>query len=231
VLATTLSVLLGLPSPSQAAAPATPRVGQCHQLTTAQAWAAADPKRPVSCSKRHDLQTVAVVTASTSLAGMTADEVSSLGGKLCGPKQDRALGRNARVRELTAYSEYFFSPTQAQIDAGARWFRCDITLVAGTHLASLPKKRLSKPIIGSRIDDGERRCLTGRFLVTTCTQRHVYRSLTAFRVRTTAYPTSDQVVAAADRRCPKGWNQVVWPSTRAWAHGHHFAVCYDKTKK
>jgi hypothetical protein len=234
-LVTLLVATLGTLSPAQAdaAAPAAakPKVGQCHQLTARQALADSDPKRAASCSGRHDLQTIAVVTSSTSLAALTEDEVSDLGARLCDKPRDRALGRSATKREQTAYGAYFFAPTAAQIDAGARWFRCDIALVAGSHLAQLPRKRLSRPIIGRHVDSFERRCLTGKYWVTTCTSKHAYRSTDAVVLHTSAYPTGDQLVAAANRACPKSWDIVMPPSELGWEHGNRVAVCYVKTRR
>ena len=220
---------LGLSSPASAAG--VPKVGQCHQLTTRQVEAVSDAKRPVSCSKRHNLQTIAVVTSPTSLAGLTEEEQTELGSRLCGRKQAKALGRTATVRQQTAYAGFFFAPTEAQAAAGARWIRCDIGMVAGPRLVSLPEKRLSRPIIGSHIDDAERRCLTSTWYVTPCSHQHRYRSIAAFVVRTSAYPTGHQLGRAAHRRCPKAWDYVVPPSELGWKVGNHVAVCYIKTQK
>jgi hypothetical protein len=214
-----------------ASAAVTPKVGQCHQLTRAQAWAVSDTKKPVPCSARHNLQTIAVVTSPTSLAGLSADEQAEIASRLCQPKWTRMLGRTATVREQTAYGLFFFSPTAAQAAAGARRIRCDLGLVAVSRLSPLPKKRLSRPIIGSHIDDAERRCMTARWWVTPCSHKHAHRSIAAFVVRTSAYPTGEQLVAAANRKCPKTWDNVMPPSERGWEHGNHVAVCYDKTRR
>ena len=220
---------LGLTSPASAAG--VPEVGQCHQLTWRQAGAIADTKKAVPCSSRHNLQTVAVVTSPTSLAGLTDEEHATLGYRLCRTRLAKALGRTATVREQTAYEGFFFAPTQAQIDAGARWIRCDIGLSANTRLSALPEKRLSRPIIGAHIDDGERRCLTSKWYVTPCSHRHRYRSVTAFVVRASAYPSTAQQVRGANRRCVKASDYIVVPDEWSWAHGNHVAVCYTQTRK
>ncbi|WP_344042334.1 septum formation family protein [Nocardioides panacihumi] len=222
VFATTMALLVGLPSPGDAAV-AKPKVGQCHQLGA--------PLRAVPCSTNHNLQTVAVAFSSTSLAGLSNDQAYELGYRLCLPKWAKALGRSAVVREQTAYDLYWLLPSRAQVAAGVRWVRCDVALRAGKRLAPLPKHRLFRPVIGARIDNFERRCLTGRFSVTTCTRKHVFRSIKAFIISTASYPTTQQVLALADRKCPGRTNQVVWPSEDEWAHGNHVAVCYDRTGK
>jgi Septum formation len=230
VLATALAVLLGLPSPGQAAAPAKPRTGQCHQLTYRQSWATSDAKKPVSCTKRHNLQTIAVVTSPTSLDGLTEDQRSELAVSVCRPKLAKVLGRTATVREQTAWSDWFFIPTDAQIAAGARWIRCDLGLLASGRAAGLPHKRLSRSVIGSHIESSERRCLTAKTWVTPCSHKHAYRSIAAFTIHQSAYPTAADVVPNAKRACPKTWDYARWPTEYGWAHGNRVAVCYDKTK-
>lgn len=224
---------MGLASSSSSAATAAtrPKVGQCHQLTWRQSGAIADAKRAVSCSARHNLQTIAVVRSPTSLASLTPDQQADLGARLCSPKFDKALGRTATVREQTVYSLSFFAPTPAQIAAGARWIRCDVGKVAVDHFVTLPRHRLTRPIIGSRIKDSERRCLTSRWYITPCTSKHVQRSMKAFVVPQTTYPTGDQVGRLAARKCPTGWDNVTWASEWGWQHGNHVAVCYDKTRR
>lgn len=225
---------IGPVSPASAAAGPTssgPKVGQCHQLTWRQVAALADGKRAVSCSARHNLQTIAVVTAPTSLAGLTDEEHAELGSRLCAPRYDKALGRTAARRQLTVYSLFFFAPSPSQIAAGDRRIRCDVGKVAVDHLVALPKHRLARPIVAAHIADGERRCLTSRWYVTPCTTKHVLRSTTAFVLRQTAYPTPAQVGPVSARKCPRGTDTVVWASERGWAHGNHVAICYDKTRK
>jgi hypothetical protein len=231
LFATMLGLLIGLPSSSSAATPA-PKVGSCHQLFSLKQLAvASDTKPAVSCTQRHSTQTVAVVTSPTSQAGLTGEERGALGSRLCQPVWDKALGRNAVVREQTAWQEFFFFPTPAQVDAGARWIRCDVGMLAGTRPISLPKKKLAKPIIGTHIDNAERRCLTSRNWVTPCSQKHVLRSIGAVVVRASSYPSGPQVVRAANRGCPKSWYSVMPPSQVGWEDGNHVAVCYQRTRK
>jgi hypothetical protein len=230
VVVATFAVALGLPSGANAAA-AKPQVGQCHQLTWRQAAGVADATRAVACSRRHNLQTVAVVTSPDSLVGLTDDRLADLGARLCRPRVDKVLGRTAAVREQTVYSLFYFAPTPAQVAAGARWIRCDVGKIAVDHLVTLPRHRLARPVIGRHITDSERRCLTSSLYVAPCTTKHVFRSTKAFVLRQSTYPTGNQVLPRATRICPKGWDYVRWTTIWGWQHGDHVAVCYDRTRK
>ena len=228
-LATALAVVLGLPSPGEAAG-ARPKVGQCHQLTWAAAAAASDTKPPVACGRRHNLQTFAVVTASTPLAGLTPEQRSDLGARLCTPKFNRFVGRTEAMRAQSAYTFAFFAPTDAQIAAGANWFRCDLGKLASNRYA--PRHgRLTRPVLPRHLSDSVRLCLTRAGWGTTCDRKHAWRSTKAFILRQSAYPTPEQVGPVADRKCPKGWDYARWSTPQGWALGHHAVVCYDKTKR
>jgi hypothetical protein len=233
-LVTLLVATLGTLSPAQAdaAAPAAPKVGQCHQLSWSRAAGSySDSKAPVACSKRHDLQTLAVVTSPVSLAGMTEDQLSDAEAACFRPYW-KAMGPLVRLRQ-TAYSLFTFVPTAAERAAGARWIRCDVALVhSAGRLASLARHRLRSPVVHRRIDDSIRLCLTARgHYATICDQPHRFRSTKAFRLNQAAYPTSDQASAAARKRCRSTTSYLTWPSEEQWTRGNHIVVCYDRTKK
>jgi hypothetical protein len=225
-----LSLTAALPSSAQAATGAKPKVGQCHQLSWAQAGARSDSKRPVDCHRRHNLQTVAVVTSTASLEGMADEDVSDLGARLCNGPVNRALGRTQVLRSQSAYTFSYFRPTPAQIAAGANWFRCDVAKLQENRYAQL-HGRLKRPILSKHLADSERLCLTRRGWGTTCTQPHAWRTTKGFALHLNHYPTASDVVPIARRKCPKGWDYVRWSSEWAWSVGEHVATCYDKTRK
>ena len=83
----------------------------------------------------------------------------------------------------------------------------------------------------AKLSNSDRLCMTGAMWRTTCDRRHAWRAIDAVVVRTSAYPTSEQVIRAANRNCPKTWDFVRWPSEAVWAAGNHVAVCYDRTRR
>lgn len=231
VLALVLGALLGTPISALADAGVRPKVGQCHQLSQRQAYADDDARPAVPCTRRHNLQTVAVVTSPQSLAGLTSEQLSDLGATLCLAAGDRALGRSTILRHQSAYSMWTFAPTAAQIAAGAHWFRCDLGLQSSGRPLALPQRRLPHPVLRSPIPDSQRRCLTRPGWVTPCTHAHAWRSTGAFVLQQSTYPTADDVTPMARGRCPSGWDQARWPTEWAWSKGDRVVVCYDETKK
>ena len=219
---------LGLVSPASAAS--APKVGQCHQLTPNKVLRISDTKPAVSCSKRHNLQTIAVVTSPTSLAGLSDDELSHQATHACLPAYYRASGSVGKLA-LTAYNMFLFAPTPAQRAAGARWFRCDLVLSQGRTLASLPSHRIGKPFTRGRLGDNVRRCLTAKRSGTPCSAKHVFRSTRSVVLPDGAYPTTDAFIALGDRRCPQGTDLYTWSYEVEWRYGDRTLVCYDRTKK
>jgi hypothetical protein len=228
-LATALAVLLGLPSPGHAARAGTPKVGQCHQLGYRQALDVSDDKAPVPCSRRHDLQTIAVMTSPTSLAGLSAEQLNAA-TDVCIPAFLEAEGRPLTRGATTAYDLWTYVPTAAQRAAGARWIRCDVALWRGAGLAPLPRHRLPRHIVPAHIDDRVRACLTKQRWTTTCDQTHSYRVMKSFEIHQAAYPTREQFIAAAQRRCPAGWSEVFWTRETVWSYGKHTVTCYRRTR-
>jgi hypothetical protein len=226
-----LSLTAALPSSAQAATGAKPKVGQCHQLSARQLASYTDSKKPVSCSKRHNLQTVAVVTSSTSLAGLSDDELTDKAYGACLPAYRKAAGGATKVA-MTAYMLNLFTPTAAQRQAGARWFRCDVSLQQGRRYAVPLTHRLKRKFARGHLTDAVRRCLTSQRVNTTCDKSHAYRVMKAFEMSGTTYPATDaQKLAPMNRHCPKGWDIAFPPSEFSWAYGNRVVVCFDKTRK
>lgn len=224
-----LGMSLALVPSTAHAAPAKPKVGECHDLTTRQAWAASDSRKPVPCSSRHTLKTFAVPVSPTSFVGLSEDEASEIGFRLCDGPLRRALGGTETKLAQTLYSEFMFLPTSAQRAAGARWVRCDIGIVAATGLRRLP--RLSHPVLKGQLSDRERLCLTKRDASVTCDQPHAYRSQGAYVSASVAHPGADAVLQEAGRRCPRTSSYAQWPDEQRWSASNRIVVCFQKTSR
>ncbi|MDH2413265.1 septum formation family protein [Nocardioides sp. CER19] len=214
-------------TPSADAAAPTPRVGQCHRLTTTQISRRSDTGPAVRCRRGHTTQTVAVPSL-PSLAGLTPAQLEALGERACFPAVARALGRTSAKRSLSAYRFVFFFPTPAQVTAGAHWVRCDVVLRHGRSNARLVG-RLPKPIVPRRLTDDVRLCMTRAGAFTACDRRHAFRSLRAVRVRGTAFPTG-QGFSAASARCGRRADVFTTPTASEWSAGDHTIVCFTRTR-
>jgi len=225
VLLGTLTVATGSPA---SAATGKPKVGQCHNLTFKNVTLPREPKPPVPCGARHTTQTIAVVTVSTPLKGLSLDQLATIGAQACVPPTLKALGRNAVARLATAYDLFYFMPTKPLIAAGAQWFRCDIGVLADKSM--LPIQRLSKPIVPRILKDADLRCIAKDHMPTPCSHPHAYRPNRAltFKANVTSPPTKADVPYLLANVCPKGSRYVIWNDAQ-WAAGDRAIVCYAKT--
>lgn len=208
----------------------TPRVGQCHRLSRAQADGYTDSTNPVACSARHDTTTFAVPTLSTPMTGMSQDQLTAAGAAACTKPFLALLGRTAVRRAESTYSYVYFQPTAAQMQAGEAWFRCDLVLVGGDRLLPLPK-RLPHPVLPRRADDHTTRCLTTDHVATPCSSRHAYRPIGAVRFKPAPYPSSDDFRQAGSELCPAGSRYFTWSAPGRWAAGDRVLVCYRRTSR
>jgi len=99
---------------------------------------------------------------------------------------------------MTAFVVAWFRPTRAQLDAGARWLRCDLIAYGGrTKLAPIPDQPTATPL-----RDSIRSCLTsGRGFRTTCSRPHAWRATGVAKVRLAGYPGDQRMRQIAIQRC------------------------------
>jgi len=123
-----------------------PTVGQCRNYTITAAYKESNSTPVTPCSSTHTAKVFAVgqlpegVTWSSS-----GDQIRAAVGKKCAPASATALGGTEKLRRMSAYSSWWFAPTQAQKDYGARWFRCDVALLGHASLLPLPSN--SNPLL------------------------------------------------------------------------------------
>jgi len=233
-------VALTIAAPAQAggsrATTGKPAVGQCRSLTLAQASASSNPTAPTGCSSAHNARVIAVrnLPKGVTYAQLnTRAKVSTMAVRLCYPAFRRALGRNDRVRNTSAYSYLYFVPTPKQRSSGAHWLRCDLALRHGGSLAKLPTDR--KPALRKKVPNGVKRCLAGKHLLTTtCTSHHQYRAAGAVTIDIKKYPGRTKMVKIGRSRCPAivttdADYRFTWSGKTVWnVAGDHTLVCYNR---
>ena len=215
---------------------AQPAVGECRNLTAAEAAARTDPTLPISCTKAHDDRVIGVpdLPAGVVWTDLTDIQIVKQGIKLCTPAFRRTLGQNDNVRDRSAYDFVFFQPTADEIAAGATWIRCDLVLRHGSALAALPTDR-TPALSGLPLGNKVARCLKGtNHLTTTCTSKHSYRATGSFSVRSTSFPGRRALVRAGRAKCPSRVNSRFflfnWKPKLVWNLVHdRTVVCYTKT--
>jgi hypothetical protein len=120
--------------PRATPAPVPPKHG-CYRLTYRTAVAPTTRRAPVDCSKTHTSATYAVGELDTVVDGhllaVDSKRVQAQAGQECPDRFASYVGGSLDDRRLTMLRPVWFTPTVAQSDAGARWYRCDAVAIAG----------------------------------------------------------------------------------------------------
>ena len=231
-LALASTLLVG--SSAEAAAPA-PVVGDCHDYTFDDMLGEHETSTPVDCSQDHNARVIEVfdLPDGKDWSDYSLEGLGHLTTRHCYDSLWDALGRSAKVRDMTAYTYSWFTPTKAQRQDGARWIRCDLVLLGGKKLMKLPTDAVPALPDGSLTKD-IKRCMTGHGYDTVCTRDHAYRAMGAFTMKVDKYPSDAKKRRLAIRHCGKFVTSRTFSWTTAgedgFRQGDHVMVCYNKTK-
>jgi Septum formation len=208
-----------------------PKAGECHQMTAAQSVASVDTSKKVRCNAAHTSVVVKVgylpkpVTAATPVAQRRA-----LGRKLCRPAYQRAVGGTLADRATSILTWTLFTPSQAQLERGARWVRCDVLARSGNKLVPLPTP---SPMLAAGVPEQVRICQTDAGIDVSCSRPHRFRVEAVYRAAGPAYPNPAAYTKVARARCQQlvkaygGYWQP--PSQEGWNAGDRFIRCLSAT--
>lgn len=244
------------PSPSPAATPAAPVVpaapgsAACYRLTPGQLTRPTNDSRPVPCDAPHTARTVFVGTLDTVVHGHSVSVDSAFVQRqlasVCPRKLAEYVGGSARARELSRFNVVWYSPTLAQSDRGASWFRCDLVAFSGTDsLFGLPRRPpgvrgvLDRPgALGTYGLCGAGEFGTDGFARVICARPHTWEAFDTISLEGgERYPGAAALRAAGEQECKSraaarapdsltfrhGWE---WPSREQWAAGQRFGYCW-----
>lgn len=224
--------------------PRRPRVGECYRLTFAQALAPTSGREPVPCRGSRTAQTAYVGTVGALLDGhllaVDSRTVQSAIARECPRRVGSYVGASERDLRLSLIRPTWYSPTLAESDRGAMWFRCDVIALAGEkELAPLG------PMKGALADGGgDRYAVCGttepddpRFQRVACSQPHTWRAIDSYDVRASSYPGEaalratgrDVCAAAAEERAGSSLEYegaLDWPTKEQWEAGQHWGLCW-----
>lgn len=229
------------PAPTQTAEPVPPPPpdGACYDLTAEQATATSSDAAPVDCDRPHTARTIHVGSHEDPTDGDHLAEV-------CTRRVNRFLGGSRDERRLSRFTAVWFGPDDAQVAAGAEWFRCDLVAVERPEtLAAMPRGRLRAGVLDRpRLSRRYALCATTapgtpRFTRVTCAQEHRWRALTTLAVAPGSrarYPGSRTARRAGEDRCRQvvrsrssaqrtryGWE---WPTREQWRAGQRYGYCW-----
>jgi hypothetical protein len=269
------SLLLPTSRPSQAASSAAatkadagePAVGQCWNanIKDAGAWADWNGHAATSCAKSHTLYTYGVGHVSglqptdwavSSSNPALRDDVAAAASATCTAPQTKFLPTMGDPAG-SLLRTYFFVPSRAQWDKGARWVRCDIAQIDfGTSTASERFTPLPLSIVtlveGIATDPAAyalcvntgHSTATGPFadktdVITDCRDNPewIYATTGDFtQASTSPYPTKAVISARVRAVCESvltGANQVwsgSYPSAATWKTGDRTIECWAGLK-
>lgn len=233
-LLATLGALFVLAPPATATVPPPPPVGACYNYGWSTYAGETAQQTPVWCSQLHTARTVGT---GTMLAGTTLDSVWTQANvahmsKVCIAALKKAENTTWLMYERVAYTSAIYRPTQAQWDAGARWFRCDAVLPGTGRLFTHPRTTVS---LVSPLPNRDRACLDKYFNVVTCVEAHIYRSVSGFGVSASTYPTESQWKTLAQRGCSRLVSTAdyafTWPRQTEFAVGDRAITCFNKSTR
>ncbi len=204
-----------------------PKVGQCFAMTAVQTRASVASGTKVRCRRQHTSVVAHVgyvpeaVTSATPVAARRA-----LGNKVCAPAYRKLVGGTVADRATSILTWTLFTPTQAQLDRGARWVRCDVFARSADRLVPLPT---AVPLLGGGVPEQLRVCQTDTGVDISCSRPHAFRVEAVFRAADGTYPDPEGYTATARDRCEEltstygGYWQP--PSKKGWKAGDRFIRC------
>jgi hypothetical protein len=221
----------------------------CYRLTYQQALAPTSARTSVACRDSHTAQTFAVGRLDTVVDGhllaVDSDHVQAQVAQTCPRRFAAYVGGSADQRRLSLLRAVWFTPTVAQSDQGADWFRCDVIALDGDEQLAPLTGRLAGVL---DTEAGRRRwALCGTAEPGT---KHFERVLcsaegarwTALRVVGLAglgpsYPGEKRVSRAGQAPCESAGRAVAddtlsfewsyeYPTREQWQNGQTYGVCW-----
>lgn len=234
-------------SPEPAAAPA---AGACYRLSRAQLDEAHVDAAAVACPQPHTTQSYAVTT----LAGISAPDdaaaIAATAERQCRAGLRAYVGATAGRLALSRVTYAWFVPTQDDLDAGARWLRCDVAVLrTDTTLVNLPRDARGLLRRDSALNRYGRCARTNAAGISAgrgarvCALPHTWRAIAARRLGAAADPYPARAVRGnVLGRCEgvardytdnsTGDISVAWrpPSRAQWVAGERFGLCWTQTR-
>jgi len=226
-----------------------PENGDCRVLgwdDTGEAVTEAGDK-PVPCTRDHTAQTIATGRLEQGLdPAADPDAVAAAVSRDCRGALVNWLGGGEDGYELSMFAYVVAVPTAADMDAGARWWRCDTYATdRDGQLATLPKTTESL-LEGDQATDWAT-CVAGDLgpgqKQVLCREPHNWRAISAHRLgdRADEFPGQAEVRDETQSTCQDevrayindpletfdyGW---LLPTRSDWEQGQRFVLCFTKS--
>ncbi len=223
-----------------------PAEDACYGLSYAAALAPTSGVPPTGCDRAHTAQTFATGRLATVVDGhllaVDAARVRAQPEQECQQLLVGFLGGTQEDRSLSMLRTVWFTPTVAQSDRGAEWFRCDaIAVGAEGELAELgPDLR---GVLATEAD-AARYGMCGTtapdddaFERVVCAREHSWRAISVVGLPAGDYPGETAAREAGQVPCEDAGRTVAadpaefewgyeWPDSEQWAAGQTYGRCW-----
>jgi hypothetical protein len=233
-------------SPRVVAPPAAPPRHACYDLDLEAAMAPTSAAAPVPCSGTHTTATFHVGTIQPVVDGhllaVDADVVQQQVASRCRSRFASYVGGDEETRRLSRLTAVWFTPSLADSDRGALWFRCDVVALGGRdRLAPLPRTTrdvLAAPDALDRFGTcGTSSPAAAAFQRVICSARHTWRARATIRVPAGARYLGKAAEAAASSTCHDVEARLAggtlkltwsfeWPTRDQWRAGQRYGYCW-----
>lgn len=233
----------GTATPASPEPPTVPKVGECHRLTFAQAVAPTTRQQLVPCRSAHTTQTAYVgrldLVVDGHLLAVDSERAQRQVASECPRRVAAYLGATRRDLRTSLARAVWFSPTLAESERGADWFRCDVTVLAQDgRLAEIGQMR------GALADGSGEYGVCGTtapgdrgFERVACARPHRWRAIGSYDLAGSDYPGETAMRTAGSDRCKSLAENLAessldfewaldWPTREQWDQGQRWGLCW-----
>lgn len=233
-------------TPTPAAAPKPPRDRACYRLDYTQAVSPTAEVASIPCERPHTSMTFAVgpldAVVDGHLLAVDSERVRSQVARTCPERFTAFVGGTTQDQRLSMLRPVWFTPTVAESDAGASWYRCDVVALAADEKLAPLSGRLQGAL--GRPDGRARYAMCGTaapgtpgFERVICSDDHTWRAVATVPFDQARYPGVAKVREAGDEPCQDAGANAAdgaldykwgyeWPTAKQWQTGQHYGLCW-----
>ncbi|MDZ5623256.1 septum formation family protein [Nocardioides bizhenqiangii] len=234
------------PRPTAGTPPRPPEEGACYALSFRQALAPTTTRKPTPCGGPHTSETYAVGTLDTVVDGhllaVDSDRVQEQVADRCPDALAPFLGGDQADLRLSMIRPVWFTPSLAQSDRGADWYRCDVVVIAGDMELAEPDGSLQGALDEDEVRDRYAMCGTAApddedFERVICAAEHSWRAIQVVPYEPGSYPGEETVRDRLTEPCENAGLDVAddpldyewgyeYPTEEQWEMGQTWGLCW-----
>ncbi|MEZ0578985.1 septum formation family protein [Nocardioides sp. MH1] len=242
----TTTAVAPTPPPTAAPPPKAPAKGACYGLTYQQVLAPTSAEPPTACGRAHTSETYAVGELDTVVDGhllaVDSDRVQHQVSTACPAALLDFLGGDQEALRLSMFRPLWFTPSVAQSDKGANWYRCDVVVVAADRQLAQPDSTLAGALAKPALRDRYAMCGTDApdaddFERVICGAEHSWRAIQVVPVDSRTYPGVAALRDRLESPCEDAGLDVAadplsyrwgyeYPTEEQWDMGQTWGLCW-----